>query len=498
MLPLIVAFFLTWLSPVQQSVDDQNAAENGLGNRIALSLDSSINPDQKQQILDSASQIGIDLIHFTRPEQLNSLNVDDFFLIYQIPLNYSTVYEIQSESSEIIRQINESIRVVTDQYPGKVAATGLLRFPNEAHPQFTSIASQIASAVRQQTDSPLFYQSALQRGSAAPEGFDFFIQTYSSLDDSPIHSAVYFEPDARKPQAIQMLEKLFSESIQMDESVIIIPADWFVENIVENQDFTTIFAEYLDGNLIPFPIPYDPEVPPAMNWNVIFLFLILGSVLLHMRYQPVYTQALPRYFFNHSFFLIDVMEHRIRNVFPGIVILVQHAIITGIILYLTADSLFNSHSLNALTHHFPILFWSDNHFLSLFIVGFIMVLFMQALSVLWLHLPNKKLQFFSQTLNLYAWPLHINFLVATILIVLFGRDPNESMILTLLAIYLFVWFMSFNIAAFDGSKFMDRNSLVYILLTIGLHTLLFTFLIWITFYSPSISEPLQMALSFSH
>ena len=497
MLPLIIALFLSWLPLSPQSVDGQSTFGSRFGNRIALSFDSVTDEEDKRQILAEASEIGIDIIHFTRSDQLTATNVDDFFLIYQFPDSYTTVNSLRIRSGEIAADIRNSLQALMEQYPDKIISAGLFRYPNEKHPRFSAFAAQIADNIREFSGLPVFYQSALSGDSLHAENFDFTVQTVIPGDNTPAASALFFDPDKNVQESKKTLENLFSHTLDLEESLLIIPADWFQNYVAGNDDYKTIFSEYLEGNLLPFPIPHTPENSPAIHWNVVFLFLILGSILLHMRFQPVYIQALPRYFFNHSFFLVDVIEHRIRNLFPGVLILLQHSVVTGIILYLTANSLFNERSLSALAHHFPAVFWTSNPYVSLFLAGFIISLVMQIISILWLHLPNKSLHFFNQTLNLYVWPLHINFLVATILIVFHNQSPGQTLIYFLLASYLIVWFMSFNVAAYDAAKFLEKYSLPYILFTIGLHTLLFVFLIWFAINSPYISEPIQMALTFS-
>lgn len=497
MLPLILALFLSWLPLSPQSVDGESTSDSRFGNRIALSFDSVNDEADKQQLLIDAAEIGIDLIHFTHADQLTATLTDDFFLIYQFPDNYTTVNSLRNQSGEITADIRNSLQTLMDQYPDRIISAGLFRYPNEIHPQFNAYTTQIADSIREFSGLPVFYQSALPGDSLNAEGFDFTVQTIITGNNTPTSNTLFFDPDKNVQESKKTLENLFRQTLEFEESLLIIPADWFQNYVVGNDDYKIIFSEYLEGNLLPFPIPRTPETPPAIHWNVVFLFLILGSILLHMRFQPVYIQALPRYFFNHSFFLVDVIEHRIRNIFPGVLILLQHSVVTGIIMYLAADNLFNERSLSALAHHFPAVFWTSNPYVSLFLAGFFVSLIMQIISVLWLHLPNKKLQFFSQTLNLYAWPLHINFLVATILIVFHNQSPGQTLIYLLLATYLIVWFMSFNMAAYDAAKFLEKYSLPYILFTIGLHTLLFVFFIWFAVYSPAIREPVQMALSFS-
>lgn len=496
MLPLIVAFILPWLALPAQDTVTQSAVDVSTGNRIALSFTGQTRSVPSQEQLNEVSRMGIDLIHFSRAEYFGPLSLEDFHLLYQVPLQYTAAYQFLDDSDTITQFTRRQIESIRQKYPDNIAAIGLFQFPNELNPQFAIHASQLTEMIQRNVNTPLFYHSVFPYTSRTPVGIDFVVNTITEIGATSLPNAIYFMPSESVSQSFRNLEQLFIHTLSYDNSLILIPADWFFTHLAEAEEFNLIISEYLEGNQIPFPIPRERESAPAVNWNVIFLFLILGSFLLHIRYQPIYLQALPRYFLNHSFFVIDIMEHRIRNVFPGIIILLQHACITGLMLYLSADSLFNNHGLDSLAFHFPILFWTGNHFISLFIVGFILAVVLQMISVLWLHILNGRLKYFSQTLNLYSWPLHINFFVATILIVFHGQDPADGWIFTLLTLYVIVWFMSFNLAAFDGARFLERLKLLYILLTVGLHILLFSFLIWLVLNTPAIFEPFQMALSF--
>ncbi len=496
MLPLIVALILPWLIPVPQDTVVQDTAEAATGHRIALSFTQDSRTPPTQEKLDLAAEMGISLLHFTNPDRFEGISLDRFHLLYELPMRYTAAYQFRSDSAAIYQNTFRKVKSVLQIYPDHIAAIGLFHFPNELNHQFSFHAAQLIEALQQDIDTPLFYHSVYSSSRRVPAGIDFTVNTVAEVSEKPLPNAIYFTPTRKVSESFMNLEQLFIQTLPYRNSLIILPADWFFDHLAEIEDFHIIVPEYLDGNHIPFPIPHEGEQAPAMNWNVIFLFLILGSFLLHMRYQPLYLQALPRYFFNHSFFVIDIMEHRIRNLFPGIIILLQHAFVTGLILYLSADNLFGRHSLDSLAYHFPGLFWSGNHYISLFIFGFVLAVVLQVISVLWLHLLNSQLKHFSQTLNLYSWPLHLNFLVATILIVFHGQNPSDNWTFILLSLYAFIWMMSFTMAAFDGARFLDRLKLLYILLTVGIHILLFSFLAWLLLNSPSIYEPFQMALSF--
>jgi hypothetical protein len=324
------------------------------------------------------------------------------------------------------------------------------------------------------------------------------MQSYgaSSLHET-VPGVLQFRPSSDLHSDLRSLDRLLRETNRIRNSLVVLPACWVFQDDVERSDLLNLLTEYLDGNYIPVPLPREPEQVPSMNWNVLLLFLILRSMLFHMRYQPIYLHSLSRYFFSHTFFVEDVMEHRIRSSSPGWIILIQHAFVAGIVLYLTAYTLVSDIGFELLTHYFPAIFWTGNHLLSLFIFGFGATMFLQVLSLLWIHLLNRNLRYFSQTLNLYSWPLHLNFILATLLIVLAVQGQAEFWIFIFLLLFALVWFMSFNIAAIDAARYLDKYKLLYILFTAGVHILLVTFLIWFVLHTPAIYEPVQMAIRFS-
>jgi len=496
LLPLIVAFLLFGSGAFFQDSTVQESPESILGHRIALSLSGSDLSDISADQFEKASNNGIDFLHITHSNQLNGIPVDLFYLIYQSPRQYPALYQLEEQSPKLISQIMSEVQSLSDRFPGKLTSVGLFSFPNEKHSRFDRRTSEIADSLKQLTEIPLFYQSVLP-ASSLPQDIDFIVRTDFDSDPVQGHNAIYFQPSTSLSESLTRLENLFKETLAFNESLLIIPADWYFNQIAQNPDLELIVSSYRNSEIIPFPIPHRAESPPVMNWNVIFLFVIFGSIIIHARLQPAYLPSLSRYFFNHSFYLQDVLEHRIRNIIPGLVILLQHALSTGVIFYLSAEMLFNRIGLEVLNHNFSSVLWTGNPYLSLFIFGFTFAFTLQAISVFWLHLPNKSLQYLSQTLNLYTWPLHINFLVVAIYIVIYGNDPGDALIAYLLAAYLFVWFMSFNIAALDASKYLEKLNLVYLTVTVGLHILLFASLFWAAFNFPAIYEPVQMALTLS-
>ncbi len=499
MQPLIVALILSWLlHPVAGSTSGlQGEHEVTAENRIALSLIDCEGFEISQEQLDRASNAGISLLYVNDAEQVSGLSASDFRFLYQVPYRFPTNYQLITRKENVAQSMLQSVQHFEQAFPNRIAAISLFQYPNEFDEAFAPIASAIADTVRSAVTAPLFYLSAGLDSRAIP-GIDFIMQSYSapSLNET-VPGVLQFRPSSDLHSDLRSLDRLLRETKSIRNSLIVLPACWVFRDDIERSDLLNLLTEYMAGNYIPVPLPREPEQAPSMNWNVLLLFLILGSVLFHMRYQPIYLHSLSRYFFSHTFFVEDVMEHRIRSSSPGWIILIQHAFVAGIVLYLTAYTLVSDIGFELLAHYFPSVFWAGNHLLSLFIFGFGLTMFLQVLSLLWIHLLNRNLRYFSQTLNLYSWPLHLNFILATLLIVLAVQGRAELWIFIFLLLFGLVWFMSFNIAAIDAARYLGKFKLLYILFTAGLHILLITFLIWLVLHTPAIYEPVQMAIRFS-
>ncbi|MEX2457092.1 MAG: hypothetical protein WD381_07240, partial [Balneolaceae bacterium] len=302
-------------------------------------------------------------------------------------------------------------------------------------------------------------------------------------------------PGDDERQTLLTLEKQLNESLRFDDSLIILPAEWLLNKLEENPDFQFIIQKYLNGEQVTIPLPNQSADNPGVNWSVLLLFLIWISFVLHYKYQPVYSQSAARYFTNHTFFVTDIMENRLRNPLPGIYLLLQHALITGLFFYVSAQVLFSENGLQILAHHFPSIIWLESVLGSFFLIGIILALILQSVSILWIYLLNNKLRYFSQVINLYSWPLHINLFSVTLLVMFNQVGFGEKWIMALGIIFGLVWFFSFNIAAIDGAKFLDKYRILYLLATVGLHVLIVVIIIWFVLFSASITDPFRFAIS---
>lgn len=495
---LIAALLIPWLLfSVPEQVLGVQSADN---NRHIIVLDLDANPSftPSEEQLSRAQTMGIDFISFSDSDQLGNLSIQGYAVILQSEIIFPVRNELFNLRDIYAQNILNRLERTEDLFPGQIAAVEVFQYPDESDEYFLPFAANLSEVLSEQTDIPLFYTSAYPDSVTTPNGFRFkSIRVAASMDESDqIHTSIKFIPDDSDRVSLSSLNRIFLQTSGIDNSIIFLPADWFFTILENKPELDVVITEYLNGNYIPIPLPADTTSTPAINWSVLFLFLIWISFVIHFRFQPVYAQTISRYYLNHSFYLIDVFEHRIRNILPGIIVLIQHALLTGLFFFVSAEILISDLGLRALSNHLPYLFLFQNELLSLFFLGVSVALLLQIISVAWIYLLNSKMKYVSQALNLYSWPLHINLIVVTFLVVLNQRGSAELWMVNLSILFAIVWFLSFNIAAIDGARFLDKYKILNIFLTVGIHTLLVSFVIWFILYSPTLIEPLRMAISF--
>lgn len=464
--------------------------------RIALSFsDDAFTPDRNQ--LAMTEDMGITLFEVSDPAMLQSLQAPGYRFLLDAGPEFSVPGLLSTQFEEEASRIAQTIRSFqqTDGNDDRIAAISVLKYPFETHPRFPRVSASLSDTLQSLFPYPLYYHSAYTVLDQAPAGYGF--QSHRADHRQPVTasgSVLHFVPSEDHYQSISYLNDIMNYQLSYSESLLVIPAGWFYEQINENQELRFIFQDFIAGNQVTFPMPKKTADAPFVNWSVILLMLIWGSFALHYRYQPIYSQSMTRYFTNHPFFVNDVLENRMRNVLPGFILLIQHALLTGLFVFACVEVVVSNLGLGILNHHFQAIMMMDNTLLSLFLTGILIALLLKVLSVLWIFLANKKLTSFSQILNLYSWPMHLNLLVVTFLIVFNRVGFGETWILVLGAFFVLIWFFSFNIAAIDSSKFLDDGRLLFLSGTVGIHVLLVIGILIYLLYTPAIIEPILFAI----
>lgn len=490
---LLALFYGLLLQSVDPQLDVQFVQESE--NRILLSFsdDPEFIPSQEQ--LDAVHTMGIRYLEVANPSGFEDFQTDSFYVFPDAKIRFLVAWQLREQQQKLTNYIQELVRRSNEFFPGQVSAVNIFHYPAETDSVFNTYATQLTEELQTQISLPVYYRSAFSKLTPLSESFDF-VSAFSSSEPVNIQSEiVHFSPSGRTHEDFITLQNLFHNMDARNGGMISIPARWFYTQLENRPELNIVYSEFLSGTPIDFPLPQQEKAAPVINWSVILLFIIWASFLLHFRYQPVYASSLFRYFVNHSFFIIDVKERRIRNASTGLILLGQHMLMTGLFFYVSAEIIVSKLGLEALSIHFPYLFIPGYELLSLFFLGVILALVLQAVSVIWIYMLNKELNFFSQILNLYSWPLHLNLITVTLLVVFNQQGSAEFWVLSLSMVYALIWFFSFNLAAIDAAQFLERRKGLNLFLTVGLHLIGVVFAIWYFIGTPWIIEPILLAVS---
>lgn len=220
------------------------------------------------------------------------------------------------------------------------------------------------------------------------------------------------------------------------------------------------------GLLLPISEPQTTFAIP--DWPIVILVLLWISLGIHLRSNLTYRPLIFRYFTYHRFFVDDIMRYRERSSTPGIVLFIQHAYFTGLIIYVLSHTLFSEKGLEALYFHLPVLaIFGQNHF-TLFAIAVLFTLLFSFISLLWLYIPSKSMNHFSQVLSLYSWVFHLDFLLVSISLIVLITSGSSLLIYLLCIAHFLFWILGFIVAAYDSSKYQMTGRFKYLFNTIGL------------------------------
>ncbi|MDZ7720931.1 MAG: hypothetical protein U5K72_19080 [Balneolaceae bacterium] len=493
---LILTLFFLGLIFSLSANSTAGSPQNEPANRIALSIDRSDNTSLTTEQFNQIREIGIDMLEISFPASIRRSDLEQFYLLLDSNQHFVTEYEAKNNRELLVNSIQTMYSLVPNQLRDNIAAIKVFNYPADYRSAFPASSDSLLTDLFTSIEKPFYYQSAFSEPEFPVQQVDFFASRVRVQPDSLITASstvILFEPENDPVASLQTLETIFKQTATQPESLVIIPADWFLSRVESQASFSTIISSYLDGESVHFPMPEPSPDSPAPNWPIILLLLIWASYLLHYKYQPMYKATLPRYFFYHSFFIHDVQQHRIRNTTPGVIVLLQHTLITGFFFYLLSDSFISNMGLESLSYHYPALFYSGFEKVSIFVIGLLIAFISHILSVAWLYLPNKKLEQLNQVINLYSWPFHINLIVVTFAVYFIQIEAAQSWTIATAILYFFFWFAGFIFAAADSARFLQKYRVLNLFLTVGLYFLLITAIIVLALWLPMIYQPIEMA-----
>lgn len=278
-------------------------------------------------------------------------------------------------------------------------------------------------------------------------------------------------------------------------STIFLNSDWLFASLNSFPAFKTTLESLSEKEYV-FPLP-DEKVPNQEQSPIpiILLIILWASAALHYNVSPLYRKSVFRYFTAHKFFVDDIFRRHIRTPVPALVLILQNTLIMGAIVFTAASVLFNPLGLEALYSFLGTKFDFGNTPKGLAIAGAIFAFCLSNISILWLYISSKKIRSTIQTATLYTWPLHVNFLLGTVIISIYSSGSGPEAIITLTVIAFLIQLGSFIFSAIDFSQFIRRHALRFYLSTNGIYLLmLISAIIWI-YFSADINEMLSLALA---
>ncbi|MEX2574683.1 MAG: hypothetical protein WD317_10310, partial [Balneolaceae bacterium] len=313
--------------------------------------------------------------------------------------------------------------------------------------------------------------------------------TAPTLPSQVIHFTAY-DSDA---ESLEDLENLLRISLEAEQSIILLPYGWMVEQMDRFELFQEVIKQYTGSGRVLFPQPAPPEEKLSANWTVLVLLLLLGTCLGHHQVSSFYRSSLFRYFTGHRFFTENLIEYRTRSFLSGAVLFFQHLVIAGLALYIFAESSISPLGTESLYANFPVIGVFGKGNTAFFFLGITIAFILQSASVLWIQVLNSKTRL-GQTMTLYGWPLQLNLLVIIFMVAGYQAGPSADIAGLHIVLFLIVWFLGFNAAALDIARYVKKYRVLYIIATVGVPVLFAVLLVAAALFYPPLSEPLAMAL----
>jgi len=244
------------------------------------------------------------------------------------------------------------------------------------------------------------------------------------------------------------------------------------------------------------------------NWQLLFLLLLAGSFVAHYRLIPSYGLSFSRYFLNHPFFVTDVSEQHIRDILPGLILIVQWLAaqliltFTFVTLLLQPAQLGLIHSLvqsdTFLSNLFPAtdstvvsltqIAWQFSFLNALLWVTVLFCTLLIIIQLFWLYLPYRSQRHFHQVLTLLSWPLQVPVLIGSLLVLIITLIPEIVSPAFVVSVFILSNVIPFLIASADLSQIMPVSKWPYRIST-GALWLFVLILLWVFLASqPDASE----------
>jgi hypothetical protein len=448
---------------------------------LGVTWHSGSNQSSVPQRLDSLERLGIQYIELQQPVDpifLEQLENYDFTILIRSDLSYLITTQLKENEKEIGLELAELIESAnqSDIISGLGLFSHSLTFSDSFFKAFRPILNTLPS------DLELTYYFVSNDKWYSFSDLDGAFASYLSESGNLNNDLIHFNKQFR------------ALSDEDSDHIVFIDAEWLISATKSNPAFYKSLIDFKrSGNWL-FPEPEQPTKPYGTNFLVVLLIAMWAGLAIQIRYLPYVKPMILRFYFAHRFFIDDILHYRERVTAGAVFMLIMHAIFGGIVAYICGKVLISETGMEAFFYHLPFLAITGEGYSSIFSVFTLMILILEFIAILWLHIPAKNLDHISQTLNLYAGPFYLDFIILSVLIPLYLTETWPIISLSLAVLFIFIWFNSFNLTAFNASKSMGPDRFKYLMVTTGLHFLAFAGLLIFLFGFTPLGEILLLAV----
>jgi len=435
--------------------------------------------------LDLFQKSGVDYLVINkevRPAVMDILNNYPFHIYVSIPNRFLTTSDLQNHFKQIFERCQNYIKYY-DQY-STVDAYGLFEYGQIQSPYFVTLIQPLISRLRKNTTHPFFYLSNRDIKSDVDQILDFkILRLNNGLSDTLIQNIsatnIYVTESNGKNFNVRNLERLFKKAQEYHNPTLFFSSDWLFSLYERHiQIFDYIAALSHNPNSL-FSTKVLSKTAPASNWLVILLLLVWCITAVHYAFEPTYRKSIQRFFYNHNFFVNDVIERHTRLSTSGLIVLLVQSLIGGMFFYAIAQYSFSQLGYEALVNHYPFLGFLAGHRISLLFIGFASVLIYNLICITWLYFGIYGINYYSQAVTLQAWTQHINVINLSIIITLIMSHSPAIPIYFFSLVFILNILLSFYTTVFDTIKLTDKPYLQHLYTTLPYTITLIGMMVWI-------------------
>lgn len=449
-------------------------------------------------------RLGIEIVEIGRPvddEIWNAAGEQGIDVYAALPIRYPTWRTFAEPDSGFITRLRSQL----NHFIPRAEAIRLFSFGAVHDPRFNRAIEPYTEQIRELFDGPLYHLHSGTEGETSPLDFRMvYLRVGPETDPategliSPEPGAWAYAPVSEYAPYLGPVKRMLDLTVHRPETPFFVTGSWLIDKLERYPTFGETLRLYATTSDPVFPLP-EESLPGAgnMGLGVLLLLVIWGSAALHYSMSPLYRRSIGRFFTSHKFFVNDVLHRHVRASVLSTVMILQHALLSGVLVYGIGRYLFSERGAGALIHHLAWLDFTGNFHLSLFLVGFFGSLGIMTISILWILLCNPRIRYMSQVTNLYIWPLQLNLVTVTLLFALLISGRAEPFVVSILTVlYLVILYSAFLITSMDSSRLLDSKRFWFLAGTVALYTVvvcaLLGWILWFTDFLTVLSLALHL------